>query len=84
MQFHPSVYEATAPAVDIVAVSACDSVNFDYLSRSIEATGAGNVVAVMQGGETRTIPFAAGQIRVMACSRVNFTSTTATGIYAHF
>lgn len=62
-----------------------DSVNnpVGYInSSSIYAAGAGNVVAVSAGGTTQTFAFAAGEIKQIACIRVNATNTTATGIAA--
>lgn len=69
----------SGPAFDWFTISPSDSVDFTTPVRYIRATGAGNVVAITRGG-TRTMAFAAGETRGVVATRVNSTSTTATGL----
>lgn len=62
------------------AVTPSDTVNFAKATRSIIATGAGNVVCIFVDGTQVTIPFTAGQQRDLALKRINATLTTATGL----
>lgn len=78
--------------IDWFPVAKSDTVNFvddatnnpaGYIcSCSIYTAGAGNVVAVAASGVKQTFAFAAGEIKNIACIRVDSTSTTATGIAA--
>lgn len=57
-----------------------DTVDLVKPIRGIRATGAGNVVVTTASGNTRTLAFLAGETRMVACTRVWLTATTATGL----
>lgn len=68
------------PAWDVIPVTPSDTVDFAVPIRAIRVTGAGNVVVVTPSGAVRTCAFAAGETRNIRATRINSTSTTATGI----
>lgn len=76
----------TAPAVDAVAVTPSDSVNFTTgPSRALYVGGAGTVVLVTAKGNIVTfVGVLAGSILPIQVLRVNSTSTTATSMVALF
>lgn len=65
-----------------VAVTPDDGNDLPFMTKELQATGAGNISVVMAGGGTLTIPFAAGEVRAIRVTRVRATGTTATGILA--
>jgi hypothetical protein len=66
-----------------VAVTPDDANDLAFMTKELQATGAGNISVVMAaGGAAITIPFAAGEVRAIRVSRVRATGTTATGILA--
>lgn len=65
---------------DSFPITPSDTVDLAVPVRAIRATGAGNVVAVMQNGQQRTLAFAPGETRYLKVKRVLATSTTATGL----
>lgn len=78
----PAIVDA-GPAWDVVPITPSDTVDLAAPIRSIRATGAGNVVVVTASGAVRTCAFAAGETRQIRATRINSTSTTATGLEGH-
>lgn len=74
----------SSPAMNAVAVSPSDTVDFGFVSRGIYVGVTGNVVAVMQGtgGAITFTAVQAGSILPIRVTRVNATSTTATNMVA--
>lgn len=70
-----------APATNAVAVTPDDATDLTVTSRALYVGGAGNVVVIMDGGQTVTFTgVPAGTILPIRVSRVKSTSTTATSI----
>ena len=72
----------TIPATRVILVTPSDSVNLAYPARAIRATGAGNVAVVCYDATVVVCAFAAGETRHIYATRINSTSTTATGLEA--
>lgn len=75
------------PSSDTVAVTPSDTVNLTKAARAIRVTIAGNVSYQSYAGgpliaNQRTAAFTAGETRHIYATRINATSTTATGIEA--
>lgn len=69
-------------ATDVILLDAVKSNTVDLVSpvRAIRATVAGNISLVTKTGATVVCAFAAGETRDIYASRINSTSTTATGM----
>lgn len=79
------VYSLSDPAKNFAAVTPHDSTNFGpastpTLTRALYVGGAGDVVAVDEGGAAVTFTCPAGATLPIRCKRVNSTGTTATAI----
>lgn len=69
------------PAESFFAITPSDTVNFSFFVRGIYVGGAGDVVAVTEGGSAVTFTAVpAGTILPIRASRVNNTSTTGTAL----
>ena len=66
------------------AITASDTVDFEYFSLAIMCTVAGNVVVVWEDGSTQTLPISANVLYPFRCRRINSTNTTATGLFGFF
>ncbi len=76
-------YDDTAPAAGFAAITPHDSTDLQYVTRGVYVGGAGNIVAVDEGGTAVTFNGAtAGTILPIRVRRINNTSTTATGLVA--
>ena len=65
------------------AITPSDTANFPSgVCDAIRVGGAGNLVAVDEGGNPVTFAVIAGEILPIRAKRVNSTSTTATGLHA--
>ena len=72
-------------ASSFFAITKSDTVDFPYLVRGIYVGGAGNVVAITEGGEAVTFSsVGAGSILPVKARRVNSTNTTATNMVGLF
>lgn len=72
-----------SPAIRAEVVSPSDSTNLARVSRGIWVGGAGNVAAVMLGGDVVTITgVPAGTLLPIRVTRINSTNTTATNMVA--
>lgn len=79
--YNPVSEDVTQPARHAVAITPSDSVDLAYNTRGIYVGGAGNMVAIMAGGETVTFTgLLAGLLYPLSISRVLATNTTATAI----
>lgn len=66
-----------------VTVTGDDNNNLSFVTKEIQATGAGNISVIMVDSPAAiTIPFAAGEVRAIRVIRIRATGTTATGILA--
>jgi hypothetical protein len=74
------IRDGVALAEHAVAVTPNDSTDLAHISRYIVATAGGNISVITVGGETVTIPIAAGEILPIKVTRIRSTNTTATGI----
>lgn len=70
------------PSDDIVAVTPSDSADFATMAKALYITTGGAVAIVTRAGNVRVVTVPDGFILPVRCSRVNSTSTTATGIWA--
>lgn len=69
-------------ATDMFPITPNDSV--DQVCFAIKCKGsAGNVVVITATGDTRTIPFAAGEMEPCKFKRILATGTTATGLWGY-
>ena len=65
------------------AITTSDTVDLPSVTQAVWVGGAGNVVAVMQNGQTGTFTgVTAGTVLPIAAKRINATSTTATNLVA--
>lgn len=71
------------PAWDVIPITPSDTVDLPLPIRAIRATGAGNVAIVTASGNVRVCAFAALETRLIRATRINSTSTTATGLEGH-
>ncbi len=73
-----------SPARDAGAITPSDTVNLDNPTRAIYVGGAGNVVAIMDGGDNAVtfVGVLAGTVLPISVKRINSTSTTATSLVA--
>jgi hypothetical protein len=66
-----------------VTVTPNDNADLPFMTKEIQATGAGNISVIMADSPTPiTIPFAAGEVRAIRVVRIRAAGTTATGILA--
>lgn len=73
----------TGSAWDVVPITPSNTVELGFEVRALRATGAGNIVIVTPGGQTRTLAFLAGETRVVRAVQIKSTGTTCTGIEGH-
>ena len=73
---YPTYGDVTASPRRTAIVTPSDTVNLDYLTRTIRSNIAGVITVVNQDGTTCACNFLAGETRVMCVKRVNNTGTT--------
>lgn len=79
--YNPLSDDVTQPARHAVAITPSDTVDLVTITRGVYVGTAGNVVAVLAGGEVVTFTgMAAGVLYPLAVSRINATNTTASNL----
>lgn len=77
--------ELQAPSGSFAAITKSDSVDLAFVTRGVYVGGSGDVVAVSPAGDVVTFSnVAAGTVLPIRVTRINSTSTTATGMVALF
>lgn len=75
----------SGPLIGAFSITPSDVTDLPNNTRQIRVTGiAGNLVAIWQDGQTRTIPVAANDVLDWRVSRVLATGTTATGLWGFY
>lgn len=78
---NPLSDDPTQPARHAAAITPDNSTDLTTATRGLYVGGAGDVAAIMAGGETVTfVGLAAGVVHPLSVARVKATGTTATGI----